>query len=217
MKDFKAIIFDMDGLLVDSEVVWYDAEEEFIQSRGHVYSAEVRESIVGLRIDEFMEKLRVLYNLPETLQELVDELNNRMLELIPQRVKPRPGAQAMIDYVVANQIPRAIASNSSLEIIDKTVESMGWDDVFTVRCTANDEPEGKPAPYVYWTASRRLGVETHECLALEDSVTGSRAVVAAGMTCYVVPDTSHSTAAKFADITPHVFDSLHDVLAALKG
>lgn len=217
MKDFKAIIFDMDGLLVDSEIVWYDAEDELIQARGHVYTADVRESIIGLRVDEFMDKLRIHYNLPETLDQLVDELNNRMLELIPQRVKPRPGAQAMIDYVVAHKIPCAIASNSSIAIIDKTVESMGWGDVFNVRCTADDEPEGKPAPYVYWAAARRLGVEAHECLALEDSVNGSRAVVAAGMTCYAVPDTSHSTAAKFADITPHVFDSLHDVLAVLKA
>ncbi len=217
MKDFKAIIFDMDGLLVDSEIVWHEAENALIQSRGYAYTTDVRESIVGLRIDEFMAKLRDHYNLPETLQVLVDELNHRMLELIPKRVKPRPGAQAIIDYVVANQIPRAIASNSSLEIINKTLEAMGWDDVFTIRCTADDEPQGKPAPYVYQTASRRLGMEAHECLALEDSVNGSRAVVAAGMTCYAVPDTSHSTADKFADITPYVFDSLYDVLAVLKG
>lgn len=217
MAQFKAIIFDMDGLLVDSEVVWYDAEEELVTSRGHDYTDDVRDSIVGLRIDEFMEKLRVHYGMPETLEQLVDELNNRMLELIPVRVKPHPGAQELIDYVVKNQIPCAIASNSSRAIIDATVAAMGWEDVFTVRCTGDDEPEGKPAPYVYLTAAQRLGVDPRDCLGLEDSLNGSRAVVAAGMTCYVVPDTSHSTAEKFNGITPHLFDSLHDVLESLKA
>lgn len=217
MTTFDAIIFDMDGLLVDSEVVWYDAEEEMIEARGFEYTEEVRERIIGLRVDEFLEVLRVHYNLPETLDELVTELNNRMLELIPHRVKPQPGAVELLEYVVEHNIPRAIASNSGIAIIDATIRAQGWDDIFTVRCTADDEPEGKPAPHVYLTAARRLGVDPARCLALEDSVNGSKAVVAAGMTCYAVPDRSHSSPEKFTHITPHIFESLHDVLATLKG
>ncbi|MBC8098106.1 MAG: HAD family phosphatase [Armatimonadetes bacterium] len=214
---FAAIIFDMDGLLVNSEIVWHAAETELLTSRGIVYTEEARSAIVGLRVDEFLAYLKDYYALPDSLQTLVDELNNRMLTLIPTEVLPQPGAEALLAYVVEQSIPRAIASNSSLAIINTTVEGCGWGDLIPVRCSADDEAHGKPAPDVYLTAARRLGVNPADCLALEDSVNGAKAVVAAGMTCFAVPDPSHATPALFADITPHVFASLDDVLAVLRG
>lgn len=215
-KDFKAIIFDMDGLLVDSETVWFDAEAEMFTSRGFEYTAEIRESIIGLRVDEFLERLRNMYGIADPLDKLVNELNERMLTMIPSHVKPRPGAEAIIDYVLNENIPHAIASNSPMPIINAIVSTMGWDNIFDVRCSGDDEPEGKPAPHVYLTAARKIGFAPAACLGLEDSVNGARAVVAAGMTCFAVPDSSHSDASKFVDITPHVFDSLHDVINHLR-
>ncbi|HRF95965.1 MAG TPA: HAD family phosphatase [Aggregatilineales bacterium] len=212
---FDAIIFDMDGLLVDSEIVWYKAEDELITDRGFVYSEEVRDSIVGMRIDQFLAKLKEIYNLPETVEQLIVELEGRMLTLIPQLVKPNAGAQAIIDFVIKNNIPHAIASNSSINIINVTLQSQGWGDIFDVRCTGDDEVSGKPDPYVYLRAAEKLGVDPKRCLALEDSPNGSKAAVAAGMTCYAVPDLSHSTPESFKHITPHVFKNLNDVLADL--
>lgn len=212
---FQAIIFDMDGLLVDSEIVWHKAEKELIESRGRDYTEDVRENIIGKRLDEFMTYLHDYYQFSETLAELTEELVQRMLTLIPQEVETRPGAQAMVDYVVKNNIPHAIASSSAMRIIDATVQAHGWEDVFTIRCSADDDERGKPAPDVYLRAARRVGVDPSQCLALEDSPNGARAAVAAGMTCYAVPDPSHSTPAAFADITPYVFASLNDILDQL--
>lgn len=214
---FEAIIFDMDGLLVDSEVVWYQAEDEMITDRGFVYSEEVREAIVGMRVDQFLAKLKAIYGLPETLEQLIAELEGRMLHLIPRMVKANPGAQAMIDYVIAHHIPHAIASNSSMNIINTTLESQGWGNIFAVRCTGDDETSGKPDPFVYLRAAERLGVAPERCLALEDSPNGAKAAVAAGMTCFVVPDLSHSTPQAFTGITPHLFNTLNDVLAYLQA
>lgn len=213
--NFKAIIFDMDGLLVDSEVIWQAAETELFTSRGHVYTEEVRAPIVGMRVDAFMDYLRNYYRLPESVEMLVDELNQRMIKLIPHQVPANPGAQELLNWIVQNNIPRAIASNSSREIIDVTVETQGWGEIFQVRCTGDDEQAGKPAPDVYLTAARRLGVDPRDCVALEDSLNGSRAVVAAGMTCFAVPDRSHSKPEDFREITPYVFNDLHEVLAVL--
>lgn len=213
---YHGIIFDMDGLLVDSEIIWYKAEDELITDRGFVYTEEVRDAIVGMRIDQFLATLKEIYGLPETLEELILELENRMLKLIPQMVKPNPGAQAMIDFVIANNIPHAIASNSSINIINATLESQGWSDIFKVRCTGDDEISGKPDPYVYLRAAERLSVDPKHCLALEDSPNGAKAAVAAGMTCFVVPDLSHSKPEAFKHITPHVFNNLNDVLAHLQ-
>lgn len=103
-----------------------------------------------------------------------------------------------------------------MAIIKAVVKSQGWEDKIRHLYTANDVARGKPAPDVYLYAAQQLGVDAGDCIALEDSPNGARSAVSAGMTCYAIPDT-HSTAAAFADITPHVFDDLHQVLARLKA
>jgi mannitol-1-/sugar-/sorbitol-6-/2-deoxyglucose-6-phosphatase len=213
----KAIIFDMDGLLVDSESVWSIAEDEMFAARGITVSREVRNQIIGMRIDEFMGKLRAIYQLPESVPDLVDELEQRMLKKIPELVKPQPGARELVAYITEKAIPCAIASSSPMIIIEATVQAQHWDPPFSVRCSAEFEERGKPAPDVYLRAAERLGVAPTDCLALEDSPNGARAAIAAGMLCYAVPDLSHTTAAAFDKITPHVFDSLHQVMDAVRA
>lgn len=211
----RAIIFDMDGLLVDSERIWHLAEDEVFSSRGLEYTDELRAGIIGMRMDEFMKKLREHFGLREPLEALTAEVNANMLRLIPSMVKPQPGAPEMIAFAQARAWPLAIASSSPMAIIEATVRSQGWQDVIKLRCSADDVPRGKPAPDVYLQAARLLGVAPEHCLALEDSATGARAAVAAGMTCFAVPDRSHSQAADLAEVTPHVFPDLHAVRARL--
>jgi beta-phosphoglucomutase-like phosphatase (HAD superfamily) len=86
----EAIIFDMDGLLVDSERVWYIAEQELIRSHGHEFTLDVRNSIVGLRVDEFLERIRSVYNLEPDVPALAADLEARMLALIPREVRAQP-------------------------------------------------------------------------------------------------------------------------------
>lgn len=213
----EAIIFDMDGLLVDSETVWFRAEADVIEARGFKYTQEVREKLIGMRMDEFAVILVDHYQMDEPVERLVDEMNEAMLRLIPQLVKPQPGAPELIDFAQAQGWPVAIASSSPVAIIEAIVESQGWGDAFRVRCSADDVARGKPAPDVYLAAAKALNVPPTKCLALEDSPNGARAAIAAGMTCYGVPDTTHKGQPIFDGITPHVFDSLHDVLHALRN
>lgn len=207
----------MDGTLVDSEVTWNEAETEMFAARGIAYTHEIRSNIIGLRLDEMMVKLKGMLGLPETVEQLVDELNTRMLAIIPTQVVVKPGARELIDYVVLKNIPRAIASSSSMAIINAVVSAMGWDDAIPQRFSADDDQRGKPAPDVYLRAARTMGFDPADCLAIEDSPNGARAAVAAGMTCFAVPDLSHSTPEAFAEITPHVFADLHGVLKVLQG
>ena len=210
-----AIIFDMDGLLVDSERIWHVAEDELFSSRGLDYTDELRASIIGMRMDEFMTRLRNHFHMQEPLAELIAEVNANMLRLIPSMVKAQPGAQELLQLVRQRAWPVAIASSSPAAIIDATLKAQGWEAIFPLRCSADDVARGKPAPDVYLQAARSLGVEAQRCLALEDSVNGARAAVHAGMTCYAVPDRSHTRAAELAAITPHVFADLHAVCARL--
>lgn len=212
---FAGIIFDMDGTLVDSEVVWEKAEAEMFARRGIVYSDEVRQQVIGLRLDEFFSKLIAIYNLDETVEALSQELDAEMVKIIPTQVQPKAGANELLDYVAGLGIPYAIASSSPMSIIRAVVDAQGWTARIPRLYTADDVALGKPAPDVYLYAMQELGVEASACLALEDSPNGARAAVAAGMTCYAVPD-FHSKPERFAGITPHLFSDLHAVLAHLK-
>ncbi|MBI5666437.1 MAG: HAD family phosphatase [Chloroflexi bacterium] len=218
MTDPKAIIFDMDGLLVDSEILWADAESRLLAARGKGYNEMTpRDEFVGLRIDEFLDRLCATFDIDESRESLYDELVGDMLQLIPDKVVPMPGAREILDYVRLHNIPCAIASSSPQSIIEAVIETQGWGDFVQVRVSAESVGRGKPAPDVYLETARRLGVKPADCLALEDSPNGARAAVAAGMTCYAVPDLSHSPVTAFEGITPYVFDSLHTVLAQLTG
>lgn len=217
MKVTKAVIFDLDGLLVDSEHVWHIEETRMIEERGQEYTPAIRDQVVGLRIDACLEFLRETYQFSDTVEELYAELMDRFLKRIPNQVKAKPGAWEIVEYVHEHGIPTAIASSSPMVIINAEIDAQGWGELFAVRCSAEDDLLGKPAPDVYLRAAETLGVDPASCIALEDSPNGARAAVAAGMLCYAVPDASHSRSEDFDGITPHVFPDLHEALASIKA
>ncbi|MEZ4670394.1 MAG: HAD family phosphatase [Anaerolineae bacterium] len=211
----QAIIFDMDGLLVDSEPVWEEAESEVMDAYGIQIAPEVRVRLIGLRNDEFLGQLRQIYGIRDSMETLQEAILERMFKLIPDKATPKPGAEDLLRYAQETGIPTAIASSSPGRVIEAVVASRAWGELLPVRCSAEVVPKGKPAPDVYLHAAEMLGISPSLCLALEDSPNGARAAVAAGMTCYAVPDLSHSTLAAFDGVTDFVFDSLHDVLGRL--
>jgi HAD superfamily hydrolase (TIGR01509 family) len=212
MNPYQAIIFDMDGLLVDSEVLWSEAENGILlEKHGVVVEDHVRERLLGMRNDEFMAQLRQIYNIQTPLDILVREVLDRLLELIATRLQPMPGAHEIVRWVAEHGIPTAIASSSPLELIEAVVQAEGWETLIPVRCSAQFLPAGKPAPDVYLKAAESIGIAPQHCLALEDSPNGARAAVAAGMTCYAVPDLRHMRAEKFIGITNHIYPDLHAV------
>jgi len=212
----SAVIFDMDGLLVDSEPVWNKVETAVIEARGKVVTPERNAGLVGLRLDEYWAGMCRAYQIDENPQTLANEAISNMCGMIAEHVVTRAGALELIEFLLAQNVPVAIASSSPKVIIDTVVETHGWRDVFRVRVSGDEVARGKPAPDVYLEAARRIGANPAETLALEDSVNGARAAVAAGMVCYAVPDLTHATHAMFDLVTPHVFDSLDAVLAQIR-
>ncbi|MCS6836152.1 MAG: HAD family phosphatase [Anaerolineae bacterium] len=212
---YAAVCFDMDGTLVESENIWEDTERQMFEDRGLAYTDEVRQQVIGLRLDEFFRRLKAIFGLPESVEDLMRELEARILPRIPHEVKPKRGAQALIEWVAAQGVPYCIASSSSAAVIDAVVESQGWGQLITRRYSADLVAHGKPAPDIYLYAARQLGVDPGQCLALEDSPNGTRAAVAAGMTTIAVPD-FHTAPQALQAITPHVYPSLEAVLKALQ-
>jgi HAD superfamily hydrolase (TIGR01509 family) len=210
-----AVIFDMDGLLVDSEPVWQQVEDGILSKRGYVLDPTIRHGLIGMRMADFWGAMTKAYAMPETPAVMIAEVTANMVAAIPGHVDQRPGAQALLDYLHARGVPCAIASSSPMAIIQAVVESEGWHGYFQTFVSGDQVENGKPAPDIYLEAARQLGMNAADCLALEDSRNGARAAVAAGMTCYAVPDLSHGHPDDFAAITPHVYESLHTVRDAL--
>jgi HAD superfamily hydrolase (TIGR01509 family) len=207
----QAVIFDMDGLLVDSEPVWHIVETELLRTRGKVWNLDFQKHLIGLRMIDFWTRMCEGYGLAERPEALIAEATREMVRAIPEQVVPRPGADELLEYLHSHGVPMAIASSSPLALIDAVVESRMWASYFQVWVSGDDVAQGKPAPDIYLEAARRIGCEPDHVLTLEDSRNGARAAVAAGMVCYAVPDPTHNTHADFDGVTPHLFDSLHEV------
>lgn len=210
---FQAIIFDMDGLLVDSEPVWHEVEVELIESFGYTYLDEIRDVSIGMRVDEFAAILQRHYpKLGDSPAAIEAAITKGMLNLPAARIRAMPGADELVRYAAERGIPRAIASSSSQAIIEHFVGLMRWEKLIPRRYSAETMERGKPAPDIYLHAAEQLGQAPENCLALEDSRFGTMAALAAGMTCYTVPDLSHSSIADFAGINDNIYRSLHEVL-----
>ncbi len=215
---FSALIFDMDGLLVDSEPVWHEVEVDLIESHGYTYSDEVRNIGIGMRVDEFAAILQQHYpRLGDSAAAIESAITERLLALPPERIKARPGADEIVRYAAKRDIPRAIASSSSQIVIEHFVRLMDWAELIPNRYSAQFMARGKPAPDIYLHAAQQLGLAPQRCLALEDSRAGTKAALAAGMTCFTVPDLSHSTLEEFADINDQVFPDLFAVVNEIEA
>lgn len=211
----SVVIFDMDGLLVDSEPVWALVEEAMMVRRGKTLDQETRARFIGMRMADFWGGMVTAYQFTEPPQVFIDEAVQTMVERIPLECKPMAGVNELLHFLHEHDIPCALASSSPRAIIDAVVESQGWRNNFELFVSGDEVAEGKPAPDIFLETATRMKVNPAECLVLEDSRNGARAAVAAGMVCYAVPDPSHNTPDAFAQITPHVFASLHEVKQAL--
>lgn len=207
----KAVIFDMDGLLIDSEPLWREAEIEVFASIGVPLNEELAHTTTGLRTDEVVEHWYSLYPWEgHPHKEIESRIVCRVIELIRERGTAKPGAIELIGGLRRRCVPLAIASSSSSEIIDAVIERLELQDAFAVLQSAEHEPYGKPHPGVYIAAAQALGAPPASCLALEDSANGLLAAKAAKMICFAVPDPAEQNDKRFC-IADRVLSSLLEI------
>lgn len=184
----KVVIFDMDGVIVDSEPLWRIAEREIFAGVGLDLSDADCEKTMGMRTDEVVNYWFARSPWPGPTPAEVEELiENRMLTLIAERAEPMPGLSNAIDSARAAGLGLALASSSTPVLIEAVVEKLRLGQTFSVIRSAVDEDHGKPHPAVFLTTARELGVEPDDCVVIEDSVAGVRAARAAGMHVVAVP------------------------------
>ncbi|MDY7100276.1 MAG: hexitol phosphatase HxpB [Actinomycetota bacterium] len=195
----KAVIFDMDGVLIDSEPLWQEAEIEVFGTIGVELDNEMCAQTTGLRIDEAVAHWFDRRPWPgPTVAEVAATVVDRVSALITERGRPLPGLSPLLDLLAERGVPLAVASSSPIGLIETVITHLGHDDLFSVVHSATNEPLGKPHPGVYLTAASLLGVHPTECLAFEDSVNGVLAAKSARMRCVAVPAPTDRADPRFA-------------------
>ncbi len=184
-----AVIFDNDGLLLDTEEAWTRAEETLFARRQREFTVEDKRTLIGSSRSMAADKLEVMLARPGEGEALMDELHELVMEEALAGVAPRPGAVELLARLSDAGIPLAVASNSEREFLERTLSSAGLlhDGPFRVIVAAGDVHNPKPAPDIYLEACARLGVEATLCAALEDSPIGVAAAAAARMFVVGVP------------------------------
>ncbi len=182
-----AVIFDLDGVLVDSEQLWNEAKHELVVSTGGRWLQDAPRAMMGMSSPEWSSYLHDELGVPLPVGEINEEVVTRIERLYRAHLPLLPGAVNAVRSLSARW-PLGLASSSNREIIDLVLELAGVDGEFKATVSSEEVARGKPAPDVYLETARRVGVAPERCVALEDSSNGLRAAVAAGMTVIAVPN-----------------------------
>jgi HAD superfamily hydrolase (TIGR01509 family) len=180
------VVFDCDGLLVDTEPCWTVAETELFARRGLPFGPDQKQLLIGRSLLAASEVLAAVFGEPGRARAIADELESLVLDVVAEQAEAMPGAHTVVALAAA-RVPVAVASNSSRRLLDIALRRAGLRDVLGVSVAADEVDRPKPAPDLYQHACGRLGVPTADSLAFEDSLTGMRSAIAAGMRLISVP------------------------------
>lgn len=185
MKNIKAVIFDMDGVLVDSEPFHYENENRMFQKLGLDISDEEHNHFTGVATDVMWQQISETRDLPHSVAELtkltVLESNNYFGSL--EKIGPLPGLVDLLEKLIAAGIPLAVATSSDAVTMQTILEKSGLRKYFRVTVCRDDVAKSKPEPDVFLLAARLLGAAPENCVVFEDSKNGIKAAKAAGMFC----------------------------------
>jgi mannitol-1-/sugar-/sorbitol-6-/2-deoxyglucose-6-phosphatase len=187
-RPIEAVVFDMDGVLVDSEPIWRAVEREVLAGVGIEVTDDDLFETMGVRVADVVERWHRRHPWDEPSREdVARSIVDRVAEAIEREGAFHQEAIRAIDYVDGLGLRLGLASSSPMRLIRSVLSIGGLADRFEVVLSAEDEERGKPDPAVYLSAARELGVPPERCLAVEDSINGVRSAKAAGMVCVAVP------------------------------
>jgi HAD superfamily hydrolase (TIGR01509 family) len=204
----RAVAFDLDGLMFDTEALFIRVLSGFLEERGRSMTPEILAAMLGKRAAEAYPAFRRLTGFEEAPEELLAELRRRFNAEVDAAVHPTPGLIALLAHLEKRGIPRAVATSSRLEYAEGLIVRHGLREHFAFLLTAEDVTHGKPDPEIYRTAASRFGIEPRNLLVLEDSPPGLAAAKGAGAFAVGVPH-EHSPVSGLSDadlIVPRLDD-----------
>jgi HAD superfamily hydrolase (TIGR01509 family) len=211
MTSIKAVLFDLDGVLVDTEIWWDEARFAFAESQGRAWTEADRAAIMGSNTHQWRALMRDRLDLAIPEEEIERAVIGAMLTRYADEGPPVIGDAAAIVRHLAGSYSLAVASSSPPQLIEAALLGMGLRDAFGAVASSDEVPFGKPAPDVYLLAARRLGVAPAECLVVEDSLNGVLAARAADMRVVLVPNTSIPPAPGARAAATYELAGLHDL------
>ncbi len=208
-----AVVFDLDGVLIDSEHVWDEVRMELARERGGRWHPGAQRAMMGMSSPEWSRYMHETIGLAESPEEINRIVVARMLERYAEGPPLLPGAVEAVERLAARW-PLAIASSSNRELIEAVLASTPLGPLFELTVSSEEVPRGKPAPDVYLEAARRLGVEPARSAAVEDSHNGILAAKAAGMRTLAIPNPRFPPAAEALAAADAVLASLDELAPA---
>lgn len=183
----EAVVFDLDGVIVDSEHVWDEARQQLAREHGVRWPERASRDMMGMSSPEWSAYMRDVVGIPAEPQEISAEVVRRLEAIYRERLPLIPGAAEAVERM-AERWPLALASSSNRELIDLALELSGLARFFRATVSSEEVARGKPAPDVYLEAARRLDVDPERCAAVEDSENGILSAKAAGMRVIAAPN-----------------------------
>jgi HAD superfamily hydrolase (TIGR01509 family) len=208
-----AVVFDLDGLLIETEEIWDEVREALVRERGGRWTDSAQRDMMGMSSTEWARYLHEMLGLREAPAELNRLVVGRMAERYREHLPLLPGAVEAVQRLAAHW-PLAVASSSNRPLIDLVLELSGLAPLFQATVSSEEVARGKPAPDVYLEAARRLGVEPRGAAAVEDSQAGIGAARAAGMRVVAIPNRSFRPSEEAVASADVVLNSLDELTPA---
>jgi HAD superfamily hydrolase (TIGR01509 family) len=208
--EIAAVIFDLDGVLLDSEAAWVKVKREFTEESGGHWKESAQWDMLGMSSIEWSRYMHDELGVPVPPEQISSDVADRLAQQYRERLPLLPGA---VDAVrsLARHWPLALATSSNRNVIDLVLEKAGLADAFAATVSSEEVERGKPAPDVYLEAAKRLGVEPRACVAIEDSTSGIRSAHAAAMAVVAVPNQDFPPEPEALALASLVLDSLEEL------
>ncbi len=213
----EAVVFDMDGVLVDTEHLWDEVREALTEEWGGRYTPEAQEAMMGMSSPEWSRYLHEVVGLREPPEVINAEVVRRMLERYEMDLPVVPGAVEAVRRLAREGYRLAVASSSNRELIDGVLRRLELSELFEVTVSSEEVARGKPAPDVYLETAHRLGLPPGRCAAIEDSASGIRAAHAAGMRVIAYPNRHYPPAADVLALADVVIESLSGLAVSVEA
>jgi HAD superfamily hydrolase (TIGR01509 family) len=182
----RAVVFDLDGVLIDSEPIWERVTRELLARYGRTFDRVIADQHMGMRLVDVVAAVLEAHDLEVDAEVFARELLDDLVAEFERSLVPMPGAEDALKLAASLGLAVGLATGSPRRAVDAVIARYGWR--FDTICTGDDVTRGKPAPEIYQLAAERLGVPPRACIAIEDSLNGGRAAKAAGMVCIAVPE-----------------------------
>ena len=206
----ECVIFDLDGVIVDSEQVWDDVREELVRERGGRWHEGAQAAMMGMSSPEWSRYMHDVIGLPDPPERISEEVVERLAELYRRQLPLIDGAVEAVRRIGARW-PLGIASSSNRPLIDLFLELTGTQKLFRATVSSEEVAHGKPAPDVYLEAAARLEVAPERCAAIEDSENGIRSASSAGMRVVAIPNRVFPPGPEALSLSAVVLDSLDEL------